>query len=85
MVQAINFVYRMAGPLEIRSEVQFPGLGLVLLLLQLRWFGHLVRMFRERADRKGPRGRIQDTLERLYLSTGLGLVAGEWEVWFWMC
>ena len=71
---------------RVRSSVIREELGVDPLLhriekSQMRWLGHLVRMppgrlpgevFRARPTGRRPRGRTQDTLERLCLSAGLG-------------
>ncbi|KAI3370214.1 hypothetical protein L3Q82_024997, partial [Scortum barcoo] len=81
----ISFLRRVAGHSlrdRVRSSVTREELGVEPLLLhiiersQLRWLRHLFwippgRLPREEASGKIP-GKIQDTLERLCLSAGLG-------------
>ncbi|KAI3371978.1 hypothetical protein L3Q82_006852 [Scortum barcoo] len=82
----------LGAPLRdrVRSSVTREELGVEPLLLhiersQLRWLGHLFRMPPGRLPRevfqacptgRRPRGKTQDTLERLCLSAGLGTPRG---------
>ncbi|KAK3561638.1 hypothetical protein QTP86_011885 [Hemibagrus guttatus] len=93
----MSFLRRVAGRSlsdRVRSSVTQEELGVEPLLLhiergQLRWLGHLFRMPPGRLPgevfRACPTGKTQDTLERLYLSAGLGTPRGpsgkSWRKW----
>ncbi|KAI3360478.1 hypothetical protein L3Q82_002265 [Scortum barcoo] len=80
---------------RVRSSVTREELGVEPLLLriersQLRWLGHLFRMPPGRLPRevfqacptgRRPRGKTQDTLERLCLSAGLGTPRDSVTMW----